>query len=96
MSHIILQCPITHAIKKVPTGFSWTMLFFGTLVPIIRGDIITSILFGMLTASIFIMPELIFLVMITQLCGAIVYNEMYLQGLKDRGWVPCKYANPTV
>ena len=52
---IIMKHPNSGLVKEVPTGFSWTTLFFGGLVPIFRGCYgygFVCLLAGMLTAGI--------------------------------------------
>lgn len=68
--------------EYVPTGFSWTSLFFGVFVPMCRGDMATAIIafalifftagFGVLV----VWPYLMFF-----------YNGQYLRALEDKGWV---------
>ncbi len=94
MSHIVLQHPISMEIKKVPTGFSWTFLFFGGWVALIRGDVLVTVLMLILAMWMLIVPPMIFAVALAQFVGAFLYNEMYLNRLKNKGWVACKYANP--
>lgn len=93
MSHVILQHPISMEIKKVPTGFSWTFFFFGMLVPIIRGDVLISSILAVIFLTMLFIPQVFVLFVILQVVGAFVYNEMYLNNLKTKGWVRCKYAN---
>lgn len=65
--------------KQVKVGFSWTMLFFGCFVPLIRGDwkwAIISFLVSFATAGIawFVLP--------------FIYNKIYIKNLVETGWVP--------
>lgn len=64
-------------LKKAPIGFSWTMLFFGFFVPLIRGDYLWAVI-------------LLGLNIITSGVAAIVmaffYNRMYLKGLFEKGY----------
>lgn len=69
----------TGAIKKAPTGFSWTMLFFGCFVPLFRGDFrwfFLSIVGGFVTIGIswLVMP--------------FIYNKRYLGNLLEKGFIP--------
>lgn len=93
MSHLILQHPISMEIKKVPTGFSWTVFFFGMLVPIIRGDVPISTVMLALFFLMFAVPQVFFLLVLLQLIGSFIYNDNWLLRLLDKGWVRCKYAN---
>ncbi len=57
-------------IKEAPVGFSWTVLFFGGLVPLVRGD--WGYFFIMLVASIVTFG-------ISGIIFAFIYNRIYLQ-----------------
>ena len=94
MSHIYLQKPSTMEIKKVPTGFSWTLFFFGVAVPIIRGDAFFSILYLITTLVLLFSPQLIILIGIIHLVMCFVYNSIYLESLEKSGWV--RQRNVTV
>lgn len=66
-------------IREVKLGFSWTMLFFGPLVPLFRGDLkwmILSLVLDVLTSGIawLILP--------------FTYNKSYIKGLLYAGWIP--------
>lgn len=64
--------------KEIPQGYSWTVLFFGVCVPLLRGDMkgfmIQSIL-AIFTAGIswFIVP--------------FRYNAIYLERMVNKGWM---------
>lgn len=65
--------------KQVKLGFSWTMLFFGFFVPLLRGDIkwtILSLVLSFFTAGLawFVLP--------------FIYNKSYIKGLLYDGWLP--------
>lgn len=69
----------TGAIKTAPTGFSWTMLFFGCFVPLLRGDFkwfFMSLAASVVTVGIswFIMP--------------FIYNKRYISNLLESGFTP--------
>lgn len=69
----------TGAIKTAPTGFSWTMLFFGCFVPLFRGDFkwfLISLIAGFVTFGIswLVMP--------------FIYNKRYIANLLEMGFVP--------
>lgn len=66
-------------IKKVPTGFSWTTLFFGFFVPMFRGAwllTIISILAAIFTAGL---AWLIF---------PFIINKLYIKHLLETGYQP--------
>ena len=63
--------------KRVKKGFSWTMLFFGAFVPLVRGDwkyLLISLLAAFLTFGVswFVFP--------------FFYNRLYLNDLLDKGY----------
>jgi len=63
--------------KVIPTGFSFTVLFFGAFVPLFRGDgmgflIHIALAFFTMGFSWFILP--------------FTYNYAYEQRLRDQGW----------
>ncbi len=69
----------TGAVKKAPTGFSWTMLFFGCFVPLLRGDIkwfLISLFAGFITIGLswLVMP--------------FIYNKRYVSNLLENGFIP--------
>ena len=67
------------AMKQVKVGFSWTMLFFGFLVPLIRGDWKWTIVMLLIT---FISYG------VAQIIVPFFYNKMYINDLIEKGWVP--------
>ena len=76
--------------KQVKLGFSWTTLFFGFFVPLLRGDGKNAIIFlvvGLLAGVIgfFTMgiPGIIYIIYI-----AMKYNSMYAKDLIEKGWKP--------
>lgn len=63
--------------KEVKEGFSWTMLFFGVFVPLLRGDwkwFFITLLVAAITSGIswFIFP--------------FFYNKLYLNDLLNNGY----------
>ena len=66
-------------IKQTKLGFSWTMLLFGFLVPLIRGDIKWAILSFIIA---FITCGVAWLVL------PFIYNKFYIKGLLEKGWLP--------
>lgn len=64
--------------KEVKKGFSWTMLFFGVCVPLVRGDwkwFLISLLAGLVTCGI------------SWLIFPFFYNKIYLNELLEKGYV---------
>ena len=64
--------------KEVKKGFSWTMLFFGVFVPLVRGDwkwFLISLLAGIVTVGI------------SWLIFPFFYNKIYLNELLEKGYV---------
>lgn len=74
-------------VKKAPVGFSWTVLLFGFLVPLLRGDLkwslimfIASLVIGGITYG--------FGAVIVWIYFAVKYNELYMNELKEKGYRP--------
>ena len=65
--------------KECPPGFSWTMLFFGSFVPLFRGDVLWFI--ATLVAS-FVSFGVLWLVF------PFIYNQIYIKGLLNKGFIP--------
>lgn len=74
---IVLENQFNGHIKEVPVGFSWTMFFFGFLVPLFRGDIKWFILTAILDLFTFGLYQLIF---------AFFYNGIYKKQLISKGF----------
>lgn len=65
------------AYAYVKVGFSWTTLFFGPLVPLLRGDL--KYFFVMLFSNVFFFPLFLW---------AMDYNTRYINSLLERGYYP--------
>lgn len=68
-----------NVVKNVPTGFSWTVLFFGCFVPLFRGDIkwfIAMLILAIITSGL------------SWLVLPFTYNKSYIKGLLEHGFVP--------
>ena len=63
--------------KEAKTGFSWTVFFFGPLVPLFRGDFKY---FGIMLLVWFFTSGLGIIIF------AFVYNKLYTQGLIEKGY----------
>ena len=74
---IIVANPHTGVQKEVKRGFSWTMLFFGFFVPLLRGDILWTIISLVLAT---------FTYGISWLILPFFYNKIYLEGLLKKGF----------
>lgn len=65
--------------KRTKLGFSWTMLFFGIFVPLIRGDFkwaIITLLAAAVTCGI------------SWLVFPFIYNKIYIKEHLQNGWIP--------
>lgn len=69
----------TKEIKEAPIGFSWTTLFFGIFVPLLRGDIKWFIISLALAFFTFGISWLIF---------PFLYNKQYVKDLVSKGYIP--------
>jgi len=74
------------ALKKVKLGPSWTTLFFGFFVPLIRGD-----------AKWFLIMLLLDVVSVwlASLILTFTYNKTYIHGLLEKGFVPADDESAT-
>lgn len=64
-------------VKECKVGFSWTTMFFGLFVPLIRGDIKNALIMGVLSLLTFGLSWLVF---------PFTYNKMYIKGLLMQGF----------
>lgn len=64
-------------IKKVPLGYSWTVLFFGPFPPLLRGDFLWAI--GLFIGNILSYG-------IVGLVCSFLYNKAYARSLFDKGY----------
>lgn len=64
-------------VKECKVGFSWTTMFFGLFVPLIRGDIKNALIMGALSLLTFGLSWLVF---------PFTYNKMYIKGLLMQGF----------
>ena len=76
---IRLKNKYTGVVVAAPWGFSWTSLFFGPFVPLLRSDVKWAVL-GFVIVAItaglgwFVMP--------------FVYNKFYIKELIEKGYIP--------
>lgn len=73
----IMVHQVTRQYKEVKSGFSWTTLFFGPLVPLFRGDLFWFCLMLLLSGLTCGVSLLIF---------PFCYNNLYAQKLMNRGY----------
>ncbi len=66
-------------LMSVPVGFSWTVLFFGPLVPLFRGDV--KWLFMMLGITVITGG-------IAAIIFPFIYNKIYIKELMTKGFKP--------
>lgn len=66
--------------KEAPIGFSWTVLFFGLFVPILREDWKWFVV--MLLLTLFLGP----IVILYNLAMAMIYNRIFFRGLIKKGY----------
>ena len=74
---LVMESPNTGGIKEAPVGFSWTCLFFGFFVPMIRGHWGAAFVWFLLLV---ITLGFAVLVMI------FIYNKQYLSYLIGNGF----------
>jgi hypothetical protein len=81
MATLILE---NNNIKEAPVGFSWTSLFFGPLVPLIRSDFM-----------IFLMCFILSIISsgISSIIQAFVYNKAYARSLIQAGYKVREYPD---
>lgn len=82
-------------VKEVKIGFSWTTLFFGLFVPLVRGDIKWAlIMFGIaLLAGV---PTCGIGSFISNLVFAFIYNKLYVRDLLEKGYRPQSQEDATI
>lgn len=76
-ANLILKNPRTGIINVAPTGFSWTVLLFGFLVPLHRKDwlwTISILFFQLITFGLAAIPF------------AFLYNKLYARKLIKQGY----------
>ena len=76
---INLKSQQTDLIKQVKLGFSWTMLFFGLFVPLLRGDLKWSLITFLISLFTFGIGGIIL---------AFIYNKIYIKEMIEKGYLP--------
>ncbi|MBX9976956.1 MAG: hypothetical protein K2X98_01735 [Alphaproteobacteria bacterium] len=77
-SSVIIQHPVNGLTRKGYFGFSWTYLFFGWWVPLIRGELGIAALHFLFTALT---------LGLWQLIVAFLYNKQYMTRMLEKGYV---------
>lgn len=72
-------------LKEVKKGFSFTVFFFGFIVPFIRGDWKWGLIM-LLVTSLSNLAIPIVAPMIVQTVFAVIYNKMYMDDLLNDGY----------
>lgn len=76
---ILLKHKDTGLTKECPTGFSWTTLFFGIFVPLLRGDIKWALIMFIICLCTAGLAWLVF---------PFIYNKKYIRSLMAKGFIP--------
>lgn len=84
---ILLKNKDTGLTRECPTGFSWTVFFFGLFVPLIRGDLKWSAIFFALTLLVGL-PTLGLGAPIVGIVFSFFYNKVYIRELMSKGFIP--------
>jgi len=75
---VIIQHPVNGLTKNGYYGYSWTYLFFGWFVPLIRGELGVAalhLLFSLFTFGIW------------QIIVSFLYNKQYMTRMLEKGYV---------
>lgn len=84
---VVFKHPDTGAVKKAPVGFSWTVLFFFFLPPLLRGDWKWALIILSLAPLTFGMSNILFV---------FIYNQLYAGELICAGYEAQSVANGDV
>lgn len=74
---LLMENPQTGAQKEAPVGVSWTVLFFGFLPPLFRGDIKWGLI---------ILAFWLFSAGLTNIIFMFFYNKLFIQELLGQGF----------
>ena len=85
MNFVTLQHLVSGLTKQVPSGFSWTTLFFGCIPALLRGDIKWAAIMFLATWITFGISWLVF---------PFIYNNLYIKDLLNDGWI--NVLNPII
>ncbi len=75
---VLIKHQASGLIKTGYYGFSWTYLFFGFFVPMVRGELAVAVLHFLLSWVTFGLWWLI---------AAFIYNKQYMTRMLTSGWV---------
>ncbi|NIX75599.1 hypothetical protein HB375_03090 [Microvirga sp. c23x22] len=73
----MLKSPVTGQLKQGFYGFSWTYLYFGFWVPLIRGELVVAVLHLVLSVVTF---------GLWQIVVSFLYNKQYTNRLLEKGF----------
>ena len=71
-------------VKETKAGFSWTTLFFGFFVPLLRGDLKWAVI--MLIVNLVVVAVLGPVAPILWIIWAFAYNKIYIKDLYEKGY----------
>jgi hypothetical protein len=74
---IVFENPKTGQIKEAPVGFSWTVLFFGCIPPIFRGDYKWALIMLICAVCSLGLSGFVFI---------FIYNKLYIKELISNGF----------
>ncbi|WP_246728297.1 hypothetical protein [Microvirga terricola] len=74
---VMLKSPVTGQLKQGFYGFSWTYLYFGFWVPLIRGELVVAVLHLVLSVVTF---------GLWQIVVSFLYNKQYTNRLLEKGF----------
>lgn len=76
-TRLLMENPQTEARKEAPVGVSWTVLIFGFLPPLLRGDIKWGLV---------ILAFWLFSAGLTNIIFMFLYNKLFIQELLGQGY----------
>jgi len=74
---IVFKHPLTNEVKEAPVGFSWTTLFFGIFVSLIRGDFKWALIMFLAAFPSLGLSWLVF---------PFIYNKLYIKDIVKKGF----------
>lgn len=83
---IELKHSTTGVVKEAPTGYSWTTLFFGIFVPLLRGDLKWAIILLLICLVTAFCTAGFGAIFVTPIFG-FFYNKIYIKDLIEKGYV---------